>query len=85
MTERQRLTELILNTPKIPFTINGRAQGRTYQTARNIADHILANGYHHVEEIFDEFEKLLKRHCTCLSDWQLFHELKKKYFGGEQT
>lgn len=33
--------------------------------------------------IFDEFEKLLKRHCTCLSDWQLFHELKKKHLGGE--
>ena len=38
-----------------------------------------------VAEIFDEFEKLLKRHCTCLSDWQLFHELKKKYLGGERT
>lgn len=44
MTKRQRLTELILNTPKIPATINGRAQGKTYQTARNIADHLLANG-----------------------------------------
>lgn len=31
--------------------------------------------------IFDEFEKLLKCHCTCLSDWQLFYELKKKYLG----
>lgn len=44
MTERERLTELIMNTPKIPVEINGRAQGRTYQTARNIADHLLANG-----------------------------------------
>ena len=44
MTERERLTELIMNTPKIPVIINGRAQGRTYQTARNIADHLLANG-----------------------------------------
>ena len=44
MTERERLTELILNTPKIPVTINGRAQGRTYHTARNVADHLLANG-----------------------------------------
>ena len=32
--------------------------------------------------IFDEFEKLLKSHCTCLSDWQLFYELRKKYLGG---
>lgn len=31
--------------------------------------------------IFDEFEKLFKAHCTCLSDWQLFYELKKKYVG----
>lgn len=31
--------------------------------------------------IFDEFEQLLKRHCTCLSDWQLFYELKKKHLG----
>jgi hypothetical protein len=44
MTERERLTELIMNTPEIPVTINGRAQGRTYQTARNIADHLLSNG-----------------------------------------
>lgn len=33
-------------------------------------------------EIFDEFEKLFKAHCTCLSDWQLFYELKKKHMGG---
>ena len=38
-----------------------------------------------VAEIFDEFEKLLKRNCTCLNDWYLFQELKKKYLGGEQT
>ena len=44
MTESERLTELIMNTPKIPVMMNGRAQGRTYQTARNIADHLLANG-----------------------------------------
>ena len=44
MTEIERLTELIMNTPKIPVMMNGRAQGRTYQTARNIADHLLANG-----------------------------------------
>lgn len=44
MTERERLIELIMNTPKIPVMMNGRAQGRTYQTARNIADHLLANG-----------------------------------------
>ena len=37
-----------------------------------------------IAEIFDEFEKLLKSHCTCLSDWQLFYELKKKYLGGER-
>lgn len=44
MTERERLIELIRNTPKIPFTVCGRAQGKTYQTAKNIADYLLANG-----------------------------------------
>ena len=34
-----------------------------------------------IAKIFDEFEKLLKSHCTCLNDWQLFYELKKKYLG----
>lgn len=38
-----------------------------------------------IAEIFDEFERLLKRHCACLSDWYLFQELKKKYLGGERT
>ena len=38
-----------------------------------------------VADIFDEFEKLLKRNCTCLNDWYLFQELKKKYLGGERT
>lgn len=37
-----------------------------------------------IEALFDEFEKLLKRHCTCLSDWQLFYELKKKCLGGDR-
>lgn len=44
MTEIERLIELIRNTPKPPFTVCGRAQGKTYQTAKNIADHLLANG-----------------------------------------
>ena len=44
MTERERLTELIMNTPKLPVTVGGRAQGKTYQTAHNIADHLIANG-----------------------------------------
>lgn len=63
--------------PQYPWDHNG-----------DTADLILAAGYRQqrglVAEIFDEFEKLLKRHCTCLSDWQLFYELKKKYLGGEQ-
>lgn len=40
-----------------------------------------AKGRAEVAEIFDEFERLFKGHCTCLSDWQLFYELKKKYLG----
>ena len=44
MNDRDRLTNLILSTPKKEIVIGGRAQGRTYQTAQNIADHLLANG-----------------------------------------
>lgn len=41
---RDRLIELLMNTPKLPITMGGRANGKTYQTASNIADHLLANG-----------------------------------------
>lgn len=41
---RDRLIELLMNTPKLPITIGGRANGKTYQTASNIADYLLANG-----------------------------------------
>jgi hypothetical protein len=44
MTERERLTKLIINAPKLEFPFGSRAQGKTYQTAQNIADHLLANG-----------------------------------------
>lgn len=42
--QRERLTNLILNAPKLEFKSGSRAQGKTYQTAQNIADHLLANG-----------------------------------------
>ncbi len=41
---RDRLIELVMNTPKLPITVGGRNNGKTYQTAGNIADHLLANG-----------------------------------------
>jgi hypothetical protein len=41
---RDRLIGLIRSVPKINFPIGSRAQGKTYQTAANIADHLLANG-----------------------------------------
>lgn len=44
MTERERLVELIANAPKIYIPFGSRAQGKTYQTIQNIADHLLANG-----------------------------------------
>lgn len=44
MTQKERLTDLIYNAPKIDFPKGSRAQGKTYQTASNIADHLLANG-----------------------------------------
>jgi hypothetical protein len=41
---KKRLIELVMNTPKLPITVGGRNNGKTYQTAGNIADHLLANG-----------------------------------------
>ena len=41
---RAKLIELIKNAPTINFPVGSRAQGKTYQTAANIADHLLANG-----------------------------------------
>lgn len=41
---RNRLIELLMNVPKLPITVGGRANGKTYQTASNIADYLLANG-----------------------------------------
>lgn len=44
MDQKQKLIELILSAPKINFPIGGRMQGKTYQTASNLAEHLLANG-----------------------------------------
>jgi hypothetical protein len=44
MNERERLADLIRTTPKLNFPSGSRAQGKTYQTALNMADHLLANG-----------------------------------------
>lgn len=41
---KDRLIKLILNTPVLKFPSGSRAQGKTYQTAQNVADHLLANG-----------------------------------------
>ena len=41
---RDRLIELLMNVPRIPITVCGRSNGKTYQTAANIADHLLTNG-----------------------------------------
>ena len=41
---RDRLIKLILNTPVLKFPSGSRAKGKTYQTAQNVADHLLANG-----------------------------------------
>lgn len=41
---RDRLIKLILNTPVLKFPSGSRAQGKTYQTAQNVADHLLTNG-----------------------------------------
>lgn len=44
MNVRKRLIELILSAPKVEIHSGGRAQGRTWQTAQGLADHLLANG-----------------------------------------
>ena len=44
MEQKERLIDLILSTPKIEFPFGSRAQGKTYQTAGNMADHLIANG-----------------------------------------
>lgn len=44
MTQKERLIDLLCNIPKIDFPKGSRAQGKSYQTASNIADHLLANG-----------------------------------------
>lgn len=44
MTSIERLTELVLNAPKLDISFGSRAQGKTYQTAYNIAEHLLTNG-----------------------------------------
>lgn len=44
MEQKERLIDLILSTPPKEFPFGSRAQGKTYQTAGNMADHLLANG-----------------------------------------
>ena len=44
MTEREKLADLILHAPKLNFPVGSRAQGKTYQTALNMADYLLDNG-----------------------------------------
>lgn len=39
-----RLTELICSAPKLNISFGERRQGRTFQTAANLAKHLLANG-----------------------------------------
>lgn len=41
---KDKLTKLIIEAPKIPRVIGGQASGRTFQTAENMADHLIANG-----------------------------------------
>ena len=39
-----KLTALILEAPKTPCIHGGQASGRTFQTAENLAEYLLANG-----------------------------------------
>ena len=53
MNKREKLIELIRYAPKVKLPFGGRANGKEYQTAGSIADHILAD-----EEIKHAFELL---------------------------
>ena len=45
-TDRERLIDRIINTPKKEYpVVGGRLQGKTYRTAEMIADHILSDGW----------------------------------------
>lgn len=41
---KDKLVKIILESPQTPCVIGGRASGRSFQTAENIADHLLACG-----------------------------------------
>lgn len=41
---RNKLIELIRNTPPMPCIKNGRANGKTIQTIQNMVDHLIKNG-----------------------------------------
>lgn len=41
---KDKLIEMILKAPKLEFPSGSRAQGKTYQTAANLADFLIANG-----------------------------------------
>lgn len=51
--QREKLIELIRYAPKVKLPFGGRANGKEYQTAGSIADHILAD-----EEVKHAFELL---------------------------
>lgn len=41
---KDKLTKLIIEAPQTPCVIGGQASGRTFQTAENIAEYLIANG-----------------------------------------
>ena len=46
MTDRERLIDRIINTPKKEYlVVGGRLNGKKYRTAEMIADHILSDGW----------------------------------------
>lgn len=64
MTQRDKLIELIISTPRLECTHNGRANGKTFQTAQNMADHLIANNVMVLPCALDSTVWIVSKSCT---------------------
>lgn len=64
MTQRDKLIELIISTPRLECTHNGRANGKTFQTAQNMADHLIANNVIVLPCAIDSTVWVVSKNCT---------------------
>jgi hypothetical protein len=64
MTQRDKLIELIISTPQLECTHNGRANGKTFQTAQNMADHLIANNVFVLPCAIGSTVWIVSKNCT---------------------